>query len=84
MSWLAGLKCGDPRCGCTGNPIRTVVHTSNYVGIDDAGNVFYPSDIGMGLDMSGPVRRITGNSANPASGAAGNDANGKTTFGRQS
>lgn len=60
MSWLADLKCGDPRCGCTGNPIRVVVHTSNYVGIDDVGDVFYPSDVGMGLDMSGPVRRITG------------------------
>lgn len=71
MSWLADLKCGDPRCGCTGNPIPPD---------------WDPTDpyAGMGLDMSGPFRRITGNPANPATGTAGNDTNGKTTFGRQS
>lgn len=46
MSWLAGLKCGDERCGCTGNPPRSDWNpTGPYAG--------------MGLDLSGPGQMIT-------------------------
>lgn len=51
MSWLADLKCGDPRCGCTGSPIRVVVHTSNYIGSPEPG-IWY--------DPSGPTKIIYG------------------------